>query len=528
MRGVSLLLLGLVAVVFPLLTGCGGGAADGPPETFIFARGADASKLDPADIDDGESVNTLIQMMEGLLGFQVGSLEIEPRLAERYEISDDGLRYTFVLREGVTFHDGTPLNAETAAFTFQRMLDPEHPARFVDSSFQYWKLLFSAVERVEVQPPMTLVFHLSRPDAALLPAFATFPSFLISPTAFDEFGPDMVFNPVGTGPYQFERWQPGEAITMTRWEGYWREPAAGFPRLVMRSIPQNQQRMAELLAGSVHAIDGVQPAELAALANDRRFVIQHRPGLNVGYVAFSHQGEEVVPLPARRAIAQAIDREALVRLALDDYGAVADYPMPPGFLGQPDGPPPFPYDPDAARVALAAFPELRERGLRLAAFGAPRTYFPDPMRIASLLRADLEAVGIPVEIVNRDFQSHLHVSRRGEFDLAILGWIADTPDPSNFLDTFFHSRSAIYGSATNIAFYRNAEMDALLDQGVRETDPARRQEIYEAALAIWARDLPLIPLVHGEQITVLRRELEGYDLHPSGNHFFGPVRWAGE
>jgi len=517
-------LLGVWLIFF--FTGCGGGApATEQPESFIFARGADAAMLDPANIDDGESVNTLLQMLEGLMAFKEASLEIEPRLAESYTISDDGLTYTFVLREGITFHDGTPLNAETAAFTFQRQLEPDHPARFPDSTFQYWSNLFGAVESLEVQPPRTLAFHLKEPNAALIYAFATFPAFLISPNALETYGADMVFHPVGTGPYQFERWQPGEAVTMTRWEGYWREPAAGFDRLVMRSIPQNQQRVAELLAGTVHALDGLQPAELAALGADERFVVQHQPGLNVGYLSFSNLADVTVPPEARRAIAMAIDREALVRLALDAYGTVAKYPMPPGFLGEKAGPEPIVYDPEAAREALAAYPELLERGLTLAAFGEPRMYFPDPMRIASLIRADLEAVGLPVEIVNRDFKSHLHITRRGEYEMAILGWIADTPDPSNFLDTFMHSRAAVPGSATNIAFYRNPAMDALLEEAVRVTDVAQREQLYGQALDLWIEDLPLIPLVHGEQITVLRKEVTGYKLHPAGNHFFGPVGW---
>jgi peptide/nickel transport system substrate-binding protein len=509
--------------------GCGGGGREAEPEVFVFARGADAQKLDPADVDDGESVNTLAQCLEGLLAFKEGSLEVEPRLAEAYAISEDGRTYTFTLREGVRFHDGTPLTAETAAWSFRRQLDPAHPAHFPDASFQYWTLLFNDVESVEVTGPRELRFHLRQPNAGLLYAFASFPAWLVSPGAFETHGAEMARHPVGTGPYRFVSWEPNQAVVFARHSDYWRAPGAGFERLVMRSIPLNATRLAELQAGKVHALDGLQPSELAQLREDPRFVIQHRPGVNVGYLAFSAFSEPLADREVRRALALAIDREALVRLALDGYGAVAEYPVPPGFTGTAAGVETgLRHDPAAAREILARYPAVTGATLRLAAFNEPRMYFPDPGRVASLIRSDLEAVGLRVEIVTREFKTHLHVTRRGEFDLAILGWMADTPDTSNFLDTFFHSRAAEVGSATNISFYREPEMDRLLEAALAETHPERREALYGDALRLWARDLPLVPLVHGEQITVLRRELAGYVLSPTGNHYLGPVRWQAE
>jgi peptide/nickel transport system substrate-binding protein len=518
-------------LLFPLfgcfLAGCGPSGSDSPdgPQAFIFARGADAQKLDPADIDDGESVNTLAQIMEGLLRFKPGSLEVEPWLASSYNISEDGLSYTFHLREGVRFHDGTPLTAETARFSFIRQMDPEHPAHFRDASFQYWQNLFRAVAAVEVVDAMTLRFQLSRPDAGILYALASFPAWLVSPAGLERMGDQMVYHPIGTGPYRFVSWRPGEAVLLERNADYWHETKAGFERLVLRSVPLNASRLSELKAGRIHGLDGLQPSEIRSLENDERFEVYHEPGLNVGYLAFSSQAEALADPEIRGAIAMAIDRENLVLLALDGYGKVADYPMPPGFLGIPEGDAPISFNPDKAREILQRHPQILEQTITLATFGQPRMYFPDPQRVASLIRSDLQAVGLKVEIINREFRSHLHISRRGEFDMALLGWIADTPDPDNFMSTFFHSKAAVVGSATNISLYRNEAMDSLLDQGVTLTDPAKRAEIYEQALSIWAKDLPLIPLVHGEQITVLRREIENYQLHPVGIHYFGPVKW---
>jgi peptide/nickel transport system substrate-binding protein len=521
--------VGIFGLGLALLFGaCGkgpGGDASGAPSAFIFARGADAQKLDPADVDDGESVNTMAQIFEGLIGFKPGSLEVEPRLAESFDISADQLRYTFRLREGVRFHDGTPLNAETARFSFDRQMDPEHPAHFPDASFQYWQNLFADIERVETVDEMTLVFHLSRPNAGLLTAMASFPAWLVSPGGFEQHGQQMPFNPVGTGPYRFLEWRPNEAVILERNPDYWGATKAGFERLVMRSIPLNTSRLSELMAGHIHGLDGIQPSELSDLESDERFEIQHAPGMNVGYLAFSLLNERMQDPELRRAVAMAIDRENLVRLALDNYGSVAEWPAPAGFLGIPDGPGPLDSDAEAARALVAAHPDWTAKPITLATFGQPRMYFPDPQRIASLIRNDLEAVGFKVEIINREFKSHLHTTRRGDFEMALLGWIADTPDPDNFLSTFFHSKAAVPASATNISFYRNGEMDALLDAALAVSDPAERTEIYGRALALWARDLPLVPLVQGDQITVLDRRVGGYLLSPTGNHFFGPVYW---
>jgi len=509
------------------LAGCGPKSGAEAPSTFVFARGADAQKLDPADVSDGESVNTMAQIFEGLMAFKPGSLELEPRLAARYAISEDGLRYTFVLREGIRFHDGTLLNAASARFSFDRQMDPEHPAHFPDASFQYWQNLFSAVERLETIDEQTLRFHLSRPDAGLLAAFASFPAWLVSPGSFERWGTDMPMHPTGTGPYRFVEWRPNEAVIFERYPDYWRTGhEAGFPRLVMRSIPLNASRLSELLAGAVHGLDGVQPSELDDLRADPRFTIHHAPGMNVGYLAFSDLSPRMRDPDLRRAVAMAIDRQSLVRLALDGYGQVAPYPAPRGFLGIPDDTGPIVHDPEAAARLVEAHPEWTAEPITLATFGQPRMYFPDPQRVASLIRSDLERAGFRVEIVNREFMSHLHTTRRGDFEMGLLGWIADTPDPDNFLSTFFHSKAAVVGSATNISFYRNPEMDALLDAAISTTDPEERRLLYGQALELWARDLPLIPLLQAEQITVLDARLTGYVLAPSGNHFLGPVHWA--
>ena len=517
--------LWIVAVLAMLGFGCGADREDGMESGLVFARGADAQKLDPADIDDGESVNTLAPVLEGLVRFRLGTTELEPALAVSWEISEDGLRYRFQIRPGVFFHDGTPLNAETAAWSFRRQMDPEHPAHFRDASFPYWRNLFQAVTAIETPEEMTLEFQLSEPNAFFLQSLAVFPAWLVSPGALERFGSDMVRHPVGTGPFRFLEWIPNQAVVFERNPDYWDEPPA-VSRLILRTIPDNTVRLLELRAGRVHGVEGLRGGELQSLREDPNLVVHQGPAMNLGYLAFAAGAESLREPRIRRAIAMAIDREALVRHALDGYGRVAHWPAPNGFPGIPESAP-HTHDPDQAREILEQFPELRGRTLRLATFSAYRSYFPDPPAVASMIRSDLERVGLRVEVVTREFNSHLHRVRQGDFEMALLGWIADTPDTDNFLASLLAGWAATPGEATNIAFYRNDAFDRHLQRARQAQSAEEAAREYREALRLWERDLPLLPLVSGNQTVVLRREVEGFQLHPTGELYFHPVRWVG-
>jgi peptide/nickel transport system substrate-binding protein len=157
---------------------------------------------------------------------------------------------------------------------------------------------------------------------------------------------------------------------------------------------------------------------------------------------------------------------------------------------------------------------------------AARPYLPDPVRAASFIRSELEKVGLKVEIVARDFKTHLNDLRRFDFDIAIIGWVGDNGDPDNFLSIFFASWATEPGSASNYADYRNAEMDRLLLQARVETNLKKRGELYEQALALWRRDLPIIPLVHGDNIAVMRSEATGFRIQKISDIRLGAIGWT--
>ncbi|MEZ5276813.1 MAG: ABC transporter substrate-binding protein [Opitutaceae bacterium] len=526
-RFVHLLSVSLLAVFLSLQAGCGrGGDSSAAPETFIFARGSDAQKLDPADVDDGESVNTLTQICEGLVRFKSGTLEIEPCLAKSVMIEPDGLTYRFELREGVTFHDGTPLTAEVALFSFRRQMEDDHPGHLPGANFQYWRYLYQDVIAVEAEGPMTIVFRLSQPNASLLNSLAIFPAFLVSPAGLDTYGADFQRHPIGTGPWRFVSWEPNEAIIMERNPDYWdKAHAPQFERLVMKVVPDNTVRLLELRSGRVHGLDGLQPAEVVYLDADPGFTVYQHAGLNVGYLSFNLNLPKYQNPEIRAAIAMAINRTELAMVALDGAGRPATYPIPPGFLGEPSLPDPIVRDVEKAREIIARHADLFTEPIKLQVMSAPRQYFPDPVKVASFIRSELERIGLQVEIVSKDFKSHLADLRDFNYDLGLIGWVGDNGDTDNFLGILLGSWAAVKGSATNFSDYRNEEMDRVLLAARAETNKAVRQKLYEEALAIWRRDLPIVPLIHGDNIAVMRSEVTGFELQLIGDLRLGPLGW---
>ncbi|MDQ8187389.1 ABC transporter substrate-binding protein [Pelagicoccus sp. SDUM812002] len=515
----------LVLTLFAL-AGCGP-KADTPneaPQVFVFARGSDAQKLDPADIDDGESVNTLTQICEGLVRFKSGTLEIEPWLAESYSVSPDGLVYRFKIREGVQFHDGTPLDAEAAAFSFLRQMDESHPAHLPEAAFSYWSYLYQDVVAVEAVAKMELEIRLSQANASMLRSLAIFPAWLISPSSLDTYGSEMQRNPIGTGPYRLKEWRRNEAVILERNPDYWGE-APAFERLVLKVVPDNTTRLLQLKSGAIHGMDGLQPTEVAALRNDPNLTVYEEAGLNVGYMAFNLETERLSHLELRKAIALGTDKQAFATVALEGAGRPASYPLPKGFLGYPSVEDKIIYDLERARKLAAPFVDLfRDKPLEILVMNAPRPYLPDPVTAATFMKGQIEAIGIPAKVVSLDFKTQLDRLRNGDFETALIGWVGDNGDTDNFLSVFFGSWAAEKGTATNYSFYRNPEMDELLLTARKTTKTAERAELYEEAIAIWKRDLPLLPLCHGDNIVVLSSQFEGFQLQKIGDLRLSEIR----
>lgn len=322
---------------------------------LVYARGADSIKLDPAQIDDGESSKVVNAIFEGLLRYKPGSTEVEPWLAESYTISPDGLTYTFKLRKGITFHDGTPFNADAVVYSIGRQL----PGKANAEIMPYAEFTFGDVADVRKVDDYTVEIVLKQPNAAFLANLAMgLAAPIVSPAAHQRLGDDQFArNPVGTGPFMFERWEPDQQIVLKRNPNYWGGPTGqAKPKvetLIFKVTKENAVRADEIIAGQADVIDGISPADLERLRAAADVQVLEAAGMNVSYLGFRTDRPPFDDVRVRKAISMAIDRAAIVNALYKGNALLANGPLPPMIKpGYSDAIQPLPYDPEQAKQLL--------------------------------------------------------------------------------------------------------------------------------------------------------------------------------
>ncbi len=487
-------------------------------QVLVVGRGSDAITLDPANATDGESARVTVNLYETLVEYHPDSLEIRPGLATGWSVSDDHRTWTFYLRPGVRFHDGTQFNAEAVVFNFQRWMDPNHP--FHQGNFPYWGYMFGGypglVTRVEAAGPLEVRITLAEPMAAFLANLANFSFGIASPAAIGKYGKDFGRHPVGTGPFRLEEWVEGASITLVANPDYW----GGRPRLqrvVFRTLPDNGERFQALLKGDIDVADGLNAEDLAQARNQPSLLrIMLRPSLNVGYLAMNNDRWPFQDARVRQAINYAVNKDWLVNNYFGGLAKEAKNPLPPSVWGYNDSIRPYPYDPDMARKLLAEAGLAAGFSTTLWAMANPRPYMPQPLELARAIAADLEEVGIRVRIVTYDWPVYIRKLQNGEHDMALLGWTGDTGDPGNFLYVLLDKTNAEKGRAGNVAFYRSEQVHNLLAAAQTETNKQVRAGLYARAQEIIHQDAPWVPLVHTTPAVVARRGVRGYVPHATG------------
>lgn len=379
------------------------------------------------------------------------------------------------------------------------------------------------IQAIEALDDLTVQFTLCNPDPAF-PSKAAFSALAIHPSEHLEAtgggGPELFENPIGTGPYMLSNWDKGNEIVLTRYEDYWGDPA-NEATLIMRWNPEATSRLVELQAGEADGIDNVGPGDFELVENDGNLSLNERPGTNIFYVGINNTVEPFNDVRVRQALAYGIDRQRLVDNFYPAGSSVANQFMPPSIFGYTGEVEPFPYDPDMARTLLEE--AAAELGFELpiqttiSYRDVVRSYLPTPGIVAVDLQSQLAEIGIEIEIVEMESGSFLDAADAGELSLHMLGWGADYPDATNFLD--FH-----FGAGSSDQFGdKYEEITAPLTEAARIADPDARYEIYiEANTAI--RDLvPMVPIAHGGSAVAYRAEIEGTHASPLGNEYFATM-----
>ena len=538
--------VGLAGVALVGIAGCGGegtigGGGGGGGSTFVFGRGADSIALDPINVTDGESLRATRQIFDSLLRFKPGSFNLAPALATEIPKPEDGGRsYTLKLRKGVKFHDGTEFNADAVKFNFDRWRDTKNPYHKGGGSesadFAYYSSQFggfdddSIIESVDALDEYTVRFSLKEPQGPFVKNLTMSPFAIASPAAIKKNVDDFWQEPVGSGPYKFVEWERNSQIRVKANEDWWgsslpTSQGYGGPHLkqvIIKSIPDNTQRVAALTGNQLDAADGLVPDDVPTVKDQEGFTVKFRPPNTIGYLAMNNEKEPFDDPKVRQAFNYAINIEQIVASVLRGQGEVASNYMPslmPYFNKDID---PYPYDPDKAEQMLkdAGVTNLKTE---LWYMPIPRPYMPDAKSIAQVMQQNLKKVGVSAKLVTYDWGIYLDKTGRGEHPMCLLGWTGDNGDPDNFLYVNLGSASATPEDAVNVAYYKNPEVDKLLLKGQTTVDDDERRDAYYRAQEIMHEDAPWVPIAYVTPPLAMLDTVVGLDPNPTSSEPFNTV-----
>ncbi len=501
------------ALLFALGACVPGDAERRPDDVLVIGQTAEPKSLDPHVATALNDFRILVNLYEGLVRFGEGTLQPEPALARRWEISADGRRYTFHLRRGVRFHDGTPFDAQAVAFNFERMLDAEHP--FHDTGPFPLAFFFDKIARIEVAAPHTVVFHLDEPFAPLLANLAYPSGLIVSPAAVRRHGADYGRHPAGTGPFRFADWLPRRRVTLKRYTDYWGEPARP-QTLIFRPLTDPMTRVAELMAGGIDLVTELSPDNVALLRGDPRFTVHEQTGPHLWFLILNTRSGPFEDSRVRQAVNYAIDKQALVRHVLQDTASVAAGPVPRAFAWAYDPTlQPYPYDPQRARALLAEAGVAPDTQVRLLVPSSGSGMLA-PVQMAAAIQGDLAAAGLAVEIETYEWNTFLAKVNRGlegQADMAEMAWMTNDPDTLPYLA--LRSAATPENGGFNSGYYENARVDALIEAARTTTDRTVRAALYRELQRVVHEDAPWAFVASWRQNAVTRRELRGFALQPS-------------
>jgi peptide/nickel transport system substrate-binding protein len=453
----------------------------------------------------------LMNVYDGLVRYKDGTLEVEPALADSWTISADGTEYTFNLRSGISFHDGSAFDADAVKFNFDRMLDENHP--YHDTGPFPLSFFFSAIESVDVVNSSTVKFTLNAPYAPFLSNLAYPTGLIVSPAGVMANGADFGRNPSGTGPFKFEGWKSNEYVVVNRNDDYW-DGTASLDGIVFRPLTDGNTRVAEMLSGGIDLMVEIPPTSLSEFSGSEYSVVE-QAGPHVWFLILNAKEGPFANKKVRQAANYAINKKAIVEDVLEGTAAIAAGPTPPAFAwAYNDSLEPYPYDPDKARALI------KEAG----AEGATLTFYVteggsgmlDPVAMGTAIQADLEAVGFDVKIETYEWNSFLGVVNpglEGKADMAEMAWMTNDPDTLPFLA--LRTESWPDQGGFNSGYYSNPKVDELLNAARSSTDQNERARLYQEMQTIVQDDAPWVFVANWKQNAVTNSSVENFSLQPS-------------
>ncbi len=500
-------------------------------KTLVFCSEASPEGFNPALYTTGTTFDASSrQVFNKLVEFTTGTTNIEPGLAESWDISDDGKEYTFHLRRGVkwqTTDNFTPsrdFNADDVIFSFARQWDKNHPYHAQGGGqYEYFDSmsmpdLIKDLVRVD---DYTVKFVLNRPEAPMIANlamdFASIHSAEYADKMMTAGTPEKLdLEPVGTGPFQMIAYQKDAVIRYKAFPDYWRGKAA-IDNLIFAITPDASVRYQKLKAGECHVMPYPNPADLEAMKTDPDINLLQQEGLNVGYLAYNTQEPPFDNPAVRKALNMAINKNAIIDAVFQGAGKVAKNPIPPTIWSYNDATVDDAYNPEAAKALLK---EAGITNLKTSVWAMPvsRPYNPNARRMAELIQSDWAAVGVEAEIVSYEWGEYLErakdVKRKGA---VLLGWTGDNGDPDNFLAVLLGCDGV---GGANRAQWCYKPFEDLIQQAKIESDHDKRADLYKKAQQTFKEQAPWATIAHSVVFKPVRKEVKNFKIDPFGGHVF--------
>ena len=525
-------LLGVSAAGFGLVSmaGCGGGddakkdegadapAGGGAADTITYSLTADPRAVDPAYFDDGESAVVSCNMYEGLYQYGKTDAKVSPCLAKDLpEISDDGLVYTIKLNEGIKFHDGTDFNAEAVKASIERQLEPNRNSDMPYASFVFGEEeAGNGVETVEAVDDYTVKITMRAASAPFVKNLAmALASPIVAPSAIEAATDGQaITNPVGTGPYKFVDWTKGASVTLVANEDYWGE-APKTKNLVFKIIAEGNTRLTSLINGECDIISSVDPASADQIV-DNGFELFSEDGMTINYMAFNTETGKCTDQEVRKAVAQAINVEEMVKSIYGEYATVANSVMPTWMAPYAKDVKQTAYDPEAAKKTLA---DKGITSLQCITYTTARPYNQKGgSDLANMIQGYLSAVGVELSITQYDWTTYKTKVQTDPYDICFYGWTGDNGDPDNFMNLLADTNWSM-----NVAHWQDDEYKALIAEGLKTPDGDARDAIYLQCEEMVAEKQPWVLISHSKNLLGYSPKVKDFYYHPTGVVFFKGV-----
>ncbi|MFN8593334.1 MAG: ABC transporter substrate-binding protein [Thermomicrobiales bacterium] len=493
--------------------------------TLVFGVGTDIDELDPRQIDTQEGYIACANVYDCLVLYDLGATTIRPGLAESWEISDDGLTYTFTLRQGVKFHDGAPFNADAVVTWFNSIKEGAPGSQFDATKMVYMQDFLTVwIDKVEAKDEYTAVMTLPKPYAPLLANLAIPIAGIPSPTAIAKGLDEIAVNPSGTGAFMLAKkddWTRDSQMVLTANPDYW----GGAPKvqqLIFRIVPESATRLQQVETGELDIAWALAPEDVERTRENPDLVVVEDAGLNTNCVEFNTTKEPFTSKEVRQALNYAINKQELSDGLYNGNMVPAGGVLPPvDWAFNPDLKS-YEYDPDKARelLAQAGYDESKPLSFTFMSYTVPRGYNPAGDRLATAIQEYWSEVGVDAQIQTEEWTQYRADRRADMFQVSLSGWMGDNGDPDNFLFSLLAGESK---GAGNTAYYDNPDVNKLLAEAQVTSDQEERKKLYHQAEQTIVDDAPWAFLGYQKHQVVTRANITDFVLQPTYIYYFSGV-----